>query len=639
MAQTFKKLTINGGGVNDTFIAPQIAEDFSTSKTYSAGNYCTYQGVVYKFTAAKTAGAWDAAKVTAVNVADDVGDLKSALTSKLELKAEQASTVPSGTDYDTILTEGNYRVQSSSNAGTMANCPVTSAHRLIVMSVGQAHRIKQFVIPSTGEGDIYERYYNGTSWRSWVRLATENDLSTFLYRNAAPADIDHLVTPGWYRMDSSVTYTTLPDGYSGSTGLLIVYFPSTNTTYAVQELIGPGGVMYFSYVTATDGRSNTGWVKIASEGFATDLAESVVNGLLATTRNVMTPDIFISNGVNLFNAKSAAIQIGKSIGTGAIQDSASGAVSHPMYVKAGIEYKWTTSHGLFGSNAAKYLFLKPDGTVKSYGKGSETSSAPYTATYTPTEDGIILFHFKASDIGTIMFGPSSTWPEAYVPCDTGLIYGGDGDNVLYGKKIACDGASIMAGNESYQGGYAKMIAINNNMTITNNAVGGGTIANGTYREGGAARHWICESIQNLPSGYDYYIFDGASNDHGVGVQFGTPSAVTDYSPTLDLSTFAGAFESCCMALQFSFVTGKKGYIIPHRKYTASWWTDTWKPFIIATLEKWGIPYLDLEEIEPPIGIVSALKSAYTVNGDGTHPTEECYRLFYVDVVTAWLKTL
>lgn len=84
MAQTFKKLTINGGGVNDTFIAPQIAEDFSTSKTYSAGNYCTYQGVVYKFTAAKTAGAWDAAKVTAVNVADGVGDLKSALSSAAE---------------------------------------------------------------------------------------------------------------------------------------------------------------------------------------------------------------------------------------------------------------------------------------------------------------------------------------------------------------------------------------------------------------------------------------------------------------------------------------------------------------------------------------------------------------------------
>lgn len=79
MAQTFKKLTINGGGVNDTFIAPQIAADYSTSKAYSAGDYCTYQGAVYKFTAAKTAGTWDASKVTAVNVADDIGELKSLL--------------------------------------------------------------------------------------------------------------------------------------------------------------------------------------------------------------------------------------------------------------------------------------------------------------------------------------------------------------------------------------------------------------------------------------------------------------------------------------------------------------------------------------------------------------------------------
>ena len=249
-------------------------------------------------------------------------------------------------------------------------------------------------------------------------------------------------------------------------------------------------------------------------------------------------------------------------------------------------------------------------------------------------------------------------------------------NPLFGKKLACEGASIMAGNESYRGGYAKMVALDNDMELVNNAVGGGTVATGTYSSGSTARHWVSGSIESLPEGYDYYIFDGAANDIDVHVPFGTPVDVDYYGDynlqtgtrdtaallaSLDRTTFSGAFEYCCIVLATKYGAAKHGYIIPHRKragakqvhsacggavdpdlHYPTWrttWLDLWKPFIKATLAKWGIACLDLEEIVPPLGLIDSLKSAYTVDGDGTHPTEDAYRLFYKGAVEAWLRTL
>lgn len=57
-----------------------VANTFSTSTAYSVGDYCIYSGALYRFTADKAAGAWDSTKATAIAIADDVADLKSALS-------------------------------------------------------------------------------------------------------------------------------------------------------------------------------------------------------------------------------------------------------------------------------------------------------------------------------------------------------------------------------------------------------------------------------------------------------------------------------------------------------------------------------------------------------------------------------
>ena len=63
-------------GLSDTYKVPPQAADFSTSEAYAVGDYCVYQGVLYRFTTAHSAGAWNAAHVTEAKIGADLADLK-----------------------------------------------------------------------------------------------------------------------------------------------------------------------------------------------------------------------------------------------------------------------------------------------------------------------------------------------------------------------------------------------------------------------------------------------------------------------------------------------------------------------------------------------------------------------------------
>lgn len=62
-----------------------IADAFSISKSYAAGDYCIYNNTLYKFTAAKSAGAWDAGKVTSTLVATELSGLNSKIGNQYEV--------------------------------------------------------------------------------------------------------------------------------------------------------------------------------------------------------------------------------------------------------------------------------------------------------------------------------------------------------------------------------------------------------------------------------------------------------------------------------------------------------------------------------------------------------------------------
>lgn len=50
------------------YLSDDLASVFSTSTAYAVGDYCLYNKILYRFTSAKSAGAWDLTKVTAVKV-------------------------------------------------------------------------------------------------------------------------------------------------------------------------------------------------------------------------------------------------------------------------------------------------------------------------------------------------------------------------------------------------------------------------------------------------------------------------------------------------------------------------------------------------------------------------------------------
>ena len=226
----------------------------------------------------------------------------------------------------------------------------------------------------------------------------------------------------------------------------------------------------------------------------------------------------------------------------------------------------------------------------------------------------------------------------------------DQHNPLRGKKLAVNGDSICYGAGS-TGGYAAFIGANNNMTVQNIGVSGGTITAEVYKEGGSARHWISRTIENMDADADYAIVEGGVNDSSLAVPLGSITA--DYGDTLDDTTFYGAFESMLKQLLTRFAGKKVGYIAVHQmsaNFRASNAKETsyyWAAKICC--EKWGVPFLDLNTTVPPFGLIrnvkgqaelyAATRAVYTHDADGWHPNEEGYKKYYVPKIEAWLKTL
>lgn len=58
-----------------------VADAFSAAETYAKGDYCTYEGGLYKFKTSHS-GAWDAADVDQIQIAGELSELKNTLTAK-----------------------------------------------------------------------------------------------------------------------------------------------------------------------------------------------------------------------------------------------------------------------------------------------------------------------------------------------------------------------------------------------------------------------------------------------------------------------------------------------------------------------------------------------------------------------------
>ena len=71
-----------------------VASDFSAAASYTAGNYCIYEGKFYKFKN-NHSGAWSAADVDEIKIAGELSSLKSGLTNLNEKSIFNATQIDS----------------------------------------------------------------------------------------------------------------------------------------------------------------------------------------------------------------------------------------------------------------------------------------------------------------------------------------------------------------------------------------------------------------------------------------------------------------------------------------------------------------------------------------------------------------
>lgn len=213
-----------------------------------------------------------------------------------------------------------------------------------------------------------------------------------------------------------------------------------------------------------------------------------------------------------------------------------------------------------------------------------------------------------------------------------------GESKLYGKKLVVIGDSIAKG-ASYEGAYGKIIADEYNMTFVNNARNGATIGNhnDTYS---VILDWFTYTVNNIKD-LDYFILEGGFNDSWVSDNvFGTLDE-TYATPSAD-GTFCGNLNYILYTLVHKFPTKKYGYVIVHKAGSNYTEDSEYYKATVKLCKKWGVPICDLNSIVPPFALLDTsdtLRTTYTGSGDGVHPNEQGYKLYYVPHIIDFMLSL
>lgn len=212
---------------------------------------------------------------------------------------------------------------------------------------------------------------------------------------------------------------------------------------------------------------------------------------------------------------------------------------------------------------------------------------------------------------------------------------------LTGKTLYVAGDSIAYGTGS-AGGFGKAVAQKYGMTLVNEAVDGATLApNIEDAVKGGIRTCISTVVTSSTAlaKADYILLEGGVNDAWNNAPVGT--LTEGFAVAYDETTMTGALEKMLEYLAKNYSDKRVAYVFPHGGLFGSSedWYKTYKPAILAALQKWGVPYVDIAESTPPMGGhgISGLSDKYT--SDGTHPNATGYERFYVEPIAALLKRL
>ena len=179
MSTVYKKLGISKANLNQisgaigTATLNRLVPQFSTSVAYTKGQYTNYQNVLYRFTADKSAGAWDSTKVETASLNDLIDDVNEAVAS-VDDKANvdgnyQSMTVGLSNNLDSKLTENDQSAYNFRPTATMGS---------VELEVGSPCKVKSIIGGSLGFNQpVKNGNFDGTTNWSTFNLV-ENSFTT-----------------------------------------------------------------------------------------------------------------------------------------------------------------------------------------------------------------------------------------------------------------------------------------------------------------------------------------------------------------------------------------------------------------------------------------------------------------------------
>lgn len=173
--------------------ATLIADNFSTDQIYSVGDYVVYQGNLFRFTAAHSAGAWNENHVELVTVGGELNAKQDELTFDTTPIANSNNPVTSGGVKDALSTISSIQIKNApitsiaddnvTNWGNLGNCICyyeTSGQLTnqpsrygFLLNFARGREVSQLWF-TQGDGKVYRRSGNGSG--GWMPSSRWNEL-------------------------------------------------------------------------------------------------------------------------------------------------------------------------------------------------------------------------------------------------------------------------------------------------------------------------------------------------------------------------------------------------------------------------------------------------------------------------------
>lgn len=261
----------------------------------------------------------------------------------------------------------------------------------------------------------------------------------------------------------------------------------------------------------------------------------------------------------------------------------------------------------------------------------------------PPESCFVAFTSYKTDLIVKKYQPTTNkLNEIVYEMENNLNFLNSSITSLKGKSLYVDGDSIMYGYGSDGYSVGEFLRDKYGMTLTKGAVSGATLAVKADSDNS-----ICTRLTALSDIYDYIIFDGGVNDVSQDITLG--EITNHYKGGYDTTTTIGALEQICYTLVTNFLTVKKLFVFTHKivKVSNPVMSDkmiTCNNAIKSTLNKWGIPYVDLYNECNLCAINETINNTYfKLNSDGigdrVHPTKDAYAKFYMHLIEAKIKNI